>query len=106
MTRPQHLLRFALRAGCGLLCLWRAVALAESDAEFFEKRIRPLLVEHCEICHSAAKGKSSGGLSLDTRDAWQKGGDNGIVIVPGKPEESLLVRAVRYDDDGPQMPPK
>jgi hypothetical protein len=84
-----------------------AVVFAENDAEFFEKKIRPLLVERCEICHSAAKGKTSGGLALDTREGWQKGGDSGgAVIVPGKPEESLLIKAVRYVDDGPQMPPK
>lgn len=107
MTRPHHLLRCILFAGCGALWLWPAIARAEGDAEFFEKRIRPLLVDRCEICHSAAKGKSSGGLSLDTREGWQKGGDSGsAIIVPGKPEESLLVRAVRYADDGPQMPPK
>ena len=81
-------------------------ARAESDAEFFEKHIRPLLVQRCESCHSAAKGKTSGGLALDTRDGWQKGGDSGPPISPGKPNESLLVRAVQYADDGPQMPPK
>ncbi len=81
-------------------------ARVESDADFFEKRIRPLFVERCESCHSAAKGKTSGGLALDTRDGWRKGGDSGSPINPGKPNESLLIRAVQYVDDGPQMPPK
>jgi hypothetical protein len=90
-----------------LMLLSCAPLLAEDDSEFFEKRIRPILVDRCEVCHSTAKAKTSGGLALDTRDGWQKGGDSGgAVIVPGKPEESLLVKAVRYGDDGPQMPPK
>ena len=78
---------------------------ADEDLDFFEKRIRPILVDRCEGCHSAARGKTSGGLALDTRDGWQKGGDSGPPIVSGKPEESLLVRAVHYVSDGPQMPP-
>ena len=82
------------------------VAHAESDADFFEKRIRPLFIERCESCHSAAKGKTSGGLALDTRDGWMKGGDSGSPVIPGKPDASLLIRAVKYIGDGPQMPPK
>ncbi len=78
---------------------------ADDDTEFFEKRVRPILVERCESCHSSTRKKSSGGLSLDTREGWQKGGDSGSPIVPGKPHESLLIRAVRYVEDGPQMPP-
>ncbi len=78
----------------------------DSDAEFFEKRIRPLLVERCESCHSAAKGKTNGGLALDTREGWLKGGHRGTPIVAGKPDESLLVRAIRYLDDELQMPPE
>ena len=82
-----------------------AGVLAESDLDFFENRIRPILIDRCDACHSDAKGKTSGGLALDTRDGWQKGGDNGAVIVPGKPDESLLIQAIRYAEDGPQMPP-
>ncbi|MDA1054883.1 MAG: PSD1 and planctomycete cytochrome C domain-containing protein [Planctomycetota bacterium] len=78
----------------------------ESDAEFFEKRIRPLLVERCEACHSAAKGKTNGGLALDTREGWRKGGDSGVPIAPGEPDESLLIRAVKYGDEALQMPPE
>jgi hypothetical protein len=77
----------------------------ESDAEFFEKRIRPLLVERCEKCHSAAKGKTNGGLALDTRQGWRDGGDSGTPIAPGEPDASLLIRAIRYGEDAPQMPP-
>lgn len=81
-------------------------ASAETDDDFFETKIRPLFIERCESCHSTAKGKTSGGLALDTRDGWTKGGDSGPAIVPGKPAESLLIRAVQYLADGPQMPPK
>ena len=82
------------------------VRAAEDDLDFFERRIRPLLVDRCEGCHSDAKKKTSGGLALDTRDGWTKGGDSGPTITAGKPAESLLLRAVQYAADGPQMPPK
>ena len=71
---------------------------------FFESRIRPLLVERCIECHGEKKQK--GGLRLDSRAAWQAGGDSGKAIVPGKPDESLLIKAVRYADKDLQMPPK
>jgi len=71
---------------------------------FFENKIRPLLVGKCVECHGEKKQK--GGLRLDSRAAWQAGGDSGESIVPGKAEESLLIRAVRYADKDLQMPPK
>ena len=75
------------------------------DTEFFEKKIRPLLDQRCSECHSAEK-KVKGGLRLDSRDGWQTGGDSGAAIVPGKPDESLLIKAVRYRDKDLAMPPK
>src|SRR5881409_1494910 len=78
---------------------------ADSGIEFFEKRVRPILAQRCYECHSAAK-KVKGGLTLDTQEGLFKGGDLGPVIVPGKPNESLLIRAVRYADEDLQMPPK
>src|SRR5262245_24346974 len=91
----------------GVCCLFAASsARAEYDTDFFEQGIRPLLGDRREVCHSAAKTKTSGDLALDTREGWTKGGDTGPAIVPGKPDESLLIRAVRYGADGPQMPPK
>ncbi|MBI3882523.1 MAG: DUF1553 domain-containing protein [Verrucomicrobia bacterium] len=80
------------------------VASADGVA-FFEKKIRPLLVEHCLDCHSP-EHKIKGELRLDTRAGWQAGGELGEVILPGKPEASLLVKAVRYADTKLQMPPK
>ena len=75
-----------------------------SDIEFFEKEIHPLLKQKCYICHSHVAGKAKGGLVLDSRNGWKYGGGSGPAIVPGKPEESLLMKAVRYD--GYQMPPE
>ncbi|HEV7223218.1 MAG TPA: DUF1549 domain-containing protein, partial [Pirellulales bacterium] len=73
--------------------------------EFFEQSIRPLLVQRCYKCHSAKSQPLRGGLMLDTRAAWQRGGDSGPAIVPGDPDASLVVKAVRYDNDEVQMPP-
>jgi hypothetical protein len=81
---------------------------AETDSkgiEFFETRIRPVLVNHCYQCHSAKTPKLKGGLLLDTRDGLRNGGDSGPAIVPGKPEESLLVKTLRHGDKI-KMPPK
>ncbi len=82
------------------------VAAAESDLAFFESKIRPLLIDHCHSCHSVKSGKQKGGLLLDSRAALLKGGDIGPGIVPGKPAESLLIKAVSYHDPELEMPPK
>ena len=77
-----------------------------ADDDFFETRIRPLLVDRCLGCHSGAPGaKRSGALALDTRDGWQAGGDSGAAIVPGDPGASLVVRAVKRADGVSAMPP-
>jgi hypothetical protein len=72
--------------------------------EFFEKQIRPHLVQYCYDCHSAGK-KIRGGLRLDSQSGWAEGGDSGAAVVPGKADESLLIEAIRYDGDL-KMPPK
>ncbi|MEI9815134.1 MAG: PSD1 and planctomycete cytochrome C domain-containing protein [Acidobacteriota bacterium] len=79
-----------------------AVAITPDQERFFESRIRPLLTENCYGCHTQA---ANGGLRLDSREAVLKGGKDGAVVVPGKPEESLLVRAIHYDAKL-KMPPK
>ena len=91
-----------------LLCLGQVVradeaAFSPEQLEFFEKQVRPLLVEHCQKCHGAEKQK--GQLRLDSREALLKGGDTGPALVPGKPDESEIIKALRYDPDGYQMPP-
>ena len=78
----------------------------EKGTDFFEKKIRPVLVEHCYKCHASTSKRLKGGLKLDTRAGVLRGGDSGPVIVPGKPEESLLVRAIRYGDVDLMMPPR
>ena len=72
--------------------------------EFFEAKVRPLLVEYCYECHSAESEDVEGGLLLDSRSALLEGGDTGAAIVPGDAEESLLIDAVRHGDLY-QMPP-
>src|SRR5262249_45795940 len=84
----------------------RSASAEDAGIEFFEKKIRPILVQHCYECHSAKAKKLKGNLRLDSRDGTRKGGDSGPVIVPGKPGNSLLLKAVRYADDELKMPPK
>jgi len=86
------------------------VARAADDpkaVEFFETKIRPVLVEHCVKCHSTeaeSKSKLRGGLKLDTKAHWEKGGDTGAAVVPGDPAKGTLLKSLRYDGDV-QMPP-
>ncbi|MCA9173486.1 MAG: PSD1 domain-containing protein, partial [Planctomycetales bacterium] len=72
--------------------------------EFFEKKIRPVLVKHCYECHSAKSKELGGELLLDTREATRMGGASGHAVVPGNLKESLLINAIRYEDF--EMPPK
>ncbi len=74
--------------------------------EFFEKRIRPVLVEKCYKCHAADSEKIKGGLLLDTRKSIRQGGDTGPAVVPGDTKRSLLLTAIRYADKDMEMPPK
>ncbi len=69
--------------------------------DLFEKEVRPVLVKHCYECHSGTK--TNGGLALDTRAGWQKGGESGPAIVPGNAKDSLFVQAVRHESL--EMPP-
>jgi hypothetical protein len=74
--------------------------------EFFEKKIRPLLAEHCFGCHSTTAKKKRGGLMLDSRATLLKGGDTGPAVAPGHPDKSLLIKAIGYKDPDLRMPPK
>ena len=73
---------------------------------FFESKIRPILSEKCYECHSASASKSKGGLRLDHINLILKGGDSGPALVKGKPLESLIMEAIRYEDPDFHMPPK
>jgi hypothetical protein len=77
-----------------------------SDAEFFEKKVRPVLVDRCDSCHGAQSSKPKGNLRLDRREHLLKGGDRGPAIVPGNPDKSLLISALLQADDDLKMPPK
>jgi hypothetical protein len=81
-------------------------APTKDQLDFFESKIRPIFANNCYQCHSGAANPPKAGLELDWKGGWEKGGDSGPAIVPGDPEKSLLIHAVRYTDLGLQMPPK
>ncbi|MDP6557981.1 MAG: PSD1 and planctomycete cytochrome C domain-containing protein [Pirellulaceae bacterium] len=97
MIKPVLLTPLFVIITCG------AMIADDKRAEFFEKRIRPILVEHCHECHGP--DEASGELRLDTKAGWMRGGEGGPAIVPGDPSTSLLIRAVKYEDEELQMPP-
>jgi mono/diheme cytochrome c family protein len=78
----------------------------KAQLDFFESKIRPIFADNCYKCHSPAKGKIKGELELDWKGGWEKGREHGAVIVPGDPEKSPLIKAIRYADPDLQMPPK
>src|SRR5690606_9176939 len=83
---------------CGL------ISAQDEGIEYFEKHIRPVLVERCYACHSDALPQPMGALRLDTRAGLREGGNAGPAIVPGEPGRSLLLHALSYEDDL-KMPP-
>ena len=98
------------RAALAAVCVASSVCAGETGEnsktqaareQFFEQNVRPLLAQNCYSCHSDKKQK--GGLRLDSLAAILKGGETGPAVVPGKPDESLLVDAINYE--GPEMPP-
>lgn len=102
-----RMLKFVLRiiaAGCPIALLFFscAVVAVADETEFFEKKIRPVLVSHCFECHSGDAQES--GLTVDSLAALLAGGERGPAVVPGKPDESTFITAVRHDDTL-QMPP-
>ena len=92
---------------CLLSCLCFPVILSAGEEqarkEFFERKIRPVLVEKCFHCHAGPASKIKGGLRLDTREGLRKGGESGPAVVAGDTKKSLLLRAMNYD--GFEMPP-
>jgi hypothetical protein len=107
---------FARVVACAVIALLVAPAMVASMAfaaeetaipaehlEFFESKVRPVLVEHCYECHSGQSKVLKGGLRVDSRAAILKGGDSGEGMIPGKPDESPMIQAVRWD--GYEMPP-
>ncbi|MBM3775141.1 MAG: DUF1549 domain-containing protein, partial [Acidobacteria bacterium] len=96
--------RLIAALGCALvLCpAFPADPANKEAAEFFEQRVRPVLAKHCFACHT---GSRLGGLRMDSREDILKGGNNGPALVPGNPDQSLLVQAVRRTHERFKMPP-
>lgn len=88
-----------------LTCCHHSLSAQDNAAqlEFFEKRIRPVLITKCYECHSSISSQIKGDLLLDSRDAIRKGGASGPAVVPGKPDESLLYSALLHESF--EMPP-
>jgi hypothetical protein len=82
----------------------RADSPAPAANDFFESKVRPVLVESCLACHGARK--QSSGLRVDSREALLEGGESGPAIVPSDPDKSLLIQAIRHTHDEIRMPPK
>jgi hypothetical protein len=109
-TRRQFLARAAAQ-----FCILAAIVAPRLHAadqapdraalDFFEERIRPVLVESCHGCHSRAAGKQEGGLYLDSSEAIRRGGNGGPVLSPGSPDASRLLAALTHEQDELQMPP-
>src|SRR3954467_7978410 len=97
-----------LRFAClGLFVAMNCVGAAEpsaADLDHFEKSVRPILVEHCYKCHSAEAKNPKGSLRVDGRTHLMTGGDNGPAIVPGSPEKSRFIEAVKYENSDLLMP--
>ena len=91
-----------------LLCVSNQLNAQEErpqNARFFESKIRPAFVKHCYECHSNRQGENEGGLTLDSRDGVRRGGDRGPALLPGQPDQSLLIRAITHADPDLAMPP-
>lgn len=105
VSLPQVL---QITSGLAALLLWfhAAAAMSQDTTEqeaFFESKVRPIFIEHCVACHGS--DEQSGGLRLDAHLAVTKGGSSGQVIIPGDPDKSPLIRAIRYTEANYQMPP-
>src|SRR5438046_1194984 len=97
----------AVTAGTVALCFLAGLKAADKKDDerraFFESKVRPVLEKHCFLCHGGAKVRNN--LRLTSRQSLLEGGDHGPAIVPGDPDRSLLIRAVRYTGNF-HMPPK
>jgi len=80
--------------------------LPAAELQFFETKVRPVLSEHCYKCHSHSADRVKGGLMVDSRAGMLLGGNSGPAVVPGNPDESPLIQAIRYSDPDLQMPPE
>ncbi len=105
MIRPHRISAIASCCCIFIALLANAQEPPAAQLEFFESKVRPLLIDHCYECHSIKSGESSGDLLLDSAAATLKGGSQGTTIKPGDPDNSLMIKAVSYEDPDLQMPP-
>ena len=84
---------------------FQAKSASREEINFFETKIRPILVQNCYKCHSKDSEKVKGGLLLDNAANTQKGGDSGPAVVPNDLDKSLLYKSIAYKDKDLQMPP-
>ena len=96
---------FAIGLSLVATTVWASDEETKQKLDFFESKIRPLLIEHCYDCHSHEAGESEGNLFLDSAAGVLQGGSFGPALIPGNPDASLIVLAVRYDNAKLQMPP-
>lgn len=82
-------------------------AITAEQVQFFESKVRPIFVEHCYECHSAAADEVEAELLLDSKWGWMTGGESGPAIIPGNLDDSLVIDAVRYQENKvTAMPPR
>ena len=98
-----YALRVSLCAVASLFCLAQSAAAKETAADFFEARIRPVLIRACYSCHGSDKAEN--GLRVHSREALLSGGERGPALIPGDANNSLLIRAISYQHDDLTMPP-
>src|SRR6266567_1822501 len=89
--------------GLGTFLVVAARAASSDPVDFFKTRVRPILANQCYSCHTDTK---MGGLQLDSREHVLKGGNSGPAVVPGNPDQSLLIRAVNHTHEKLKMPPQ
>jgi mono/diheme cytochrome c family protein len=109
--RVTALRRFLARLTATIFAVaWLSSSIPAADdaagREFFEAKIRPVLVEHCFKCHSVEAVPPKSGLRVDSKEGLRRGGENGPAVVPGKPDESLLIQAISHSGEIAAMPPK
>ncbi|MBT5709324.1 MAG: hypothetical protein HOI66_23630, partial [Verrucomicrobia bacterium] len=109
----SSVIRFGLSISLGVSFLFgimpsqgHADGFSQEDLDFFERKIRPVMVSSCFDCHSNSAEKLKGGLMLDSRADLLAGGDSGAAAVTGNSDLSLLIEAIEYEDVDLQMPPK
>lgn len=104
--RPRPHFLFALATAAWIAATASAIELSNEDLQFFESKVRPLLVDNCYKCHSAEAEKIRGHFLIDSAPAMLRGGESGPAIVPGNAAESRLIHMVKRHPDFEAMPPK